>query len=216
MSTGIVYNYHYSTGEYQGQAEAPMDPVATQINREFTIMVPANATDIAPPEAVEGMVRVFVDGAWQQMEDHRGTVLYSTADKSVLTIDDFGELPAGYTEIAPGEFDSWDEQSGQWVTDTELQTATLFAKKVSDVTKAVQQRLDDFAKTRNYDGILSAASYSASTVTKFADEGQYAVEARDATWSACYQILDDVQNELRTEPTVEELLSELPTLEWPV
>lgn len=86
---------------------------------------------------------------------------------------------------------------------------------IACVQAAVQQRLDDFARTRNYDGILSAATYATSAVPKFATEGQYAVQARDVTWAACYQIMDDVQAGLRPMPTIEQVLAELPALVWP-
>ena len=86
---------------------------------------------------------------------------------------------------------------------------------VAAVTQAVQQRLDDFARTRAYDGILSAATYAASAVPKFAAEGQYAVQARDAAWAACYQIMADVQAGMRAMPSVDDVLAELPALEWP-
>ena len=79
----------------------------------------------------------------------------------------------------------------------------------------IQKRLDDFARTRNYDGILSAATYATSTVPKFKAEGQYAVEARDATWAKCYEILAAVEGGTRPMPTLEELIAELPVLTWP-
>ena len=85
---------------------------------------------------------------------------------------------------------------------------------VAAVTQAVQQRLDDFARTRNYDGILSAATYATSAVPKFASEGQYAVQARDAIWAACYAIMAEVQQGQRPMPTIEQVLAELPVLEW--
>jgi len=86
---------------------------------------------------------------------------------------------------------------------------------IAGFTAAVQQRLDDFAKTRGYDGILSAATYATSAVPKFQAEGQYAVEARDATWAMCYAILADVQGGQRAMPSQAELLAELPALVWP-
>ena len=87
---------------------------------------------------------------------------------------------------------------------------------IASVQQAVQQRLDDFARTRNYDGIMSAATYATSTVPGFAAEGQYAVQARDASWAACYQIMADVQAGLRPMPaSIQDVLDELPALEWP-
>ena len=41
------------------------------------------------------------------------------------------------------------------------------------------------------------------------------VEARDATWAKGYEILDDVLSGKRPMPTIEEVLAELPPLEWP-
>lgn len=85
------------------------------------------------------------------------------------------------------------------------------------IVDATQQRLDDFARTRNYDGILSACTYATSAVPKFAAEGQYAVQARDATWATLYQFMADVQAGTQPVPTgfegVEPLL---PPLAWPI
>ena len=86
---------------------------------------------------------------------------------------------------------------------------------VAQYTADVQQHLDTFARTRNYDGILSAATYATSTVPKFAAEGQYAVETRDATWTKFYEILAAVEAGSRPMPTLDELLAELPKLVWP-
>ena len=93
----------------------------------------------------------------------------------------------------------------------EEQQAALLAA----FTSAIQAHLDNFAQTRNYDGILSAATYATSTIPKFAAEGQYAVEARDATWATGYQIMDDVLGGKRPMPTPEAVLAELPSLVWP-
>lgn len=84
------------------------------------------------------------------------------------------------------------------------------------VVDAVQLRLDDFARTRAYDGILSACSYAASTVPQFKAEGDYCVQARDAHWSTCYQLLAEVQAGLRAVPTLDEVLAALPALQWPL
>jgi len=86
---------------------------------------------------------------------------------------------------------------------------------IEQYTAAIQDRLDAFAKTRNYDGILSACTYASSPTEKFATEGQYCVEQRDATWLAAYAILDDVNAGNRPMPTLEELFNELPVLAWP-
>lgn len=116
---------------------------------------------------------------------------------------DFGEI-APYVEPSdPQPDDDYTERGPEYI--------------IADATKRTQSRLDEFAKTRNYDGILSAATYATSTVPKFASEGQYAVQARDATWAALYAMMEAVQTEQRAMPSnYAEVEAELPALEWPV
>lgn len=86
----------------------------------------------------------------------------------------------------------------------------------ASIVNAVQDRLDSFARTRNYDGILSAATYATSTIPKFATEGQYAVDVRDATWATLYSILEEVQTGKRVPPmSYEDIKEDLPILVWP-
>lgn len=87
---------------------------------------------------------------------------------------------------------------------------------IENIVGETQRRLDNFARTRNYDGILSACTYATSTIQKFQIEGQYCVDARDATWAALYQILADVQANLRPPPTsFADIEADLPALVWP-
>lgn len=87
---------------------------------------------------------------------------------------------------------------------------------MAECVNLTQKRLDDFARTRNYDNILSACTYATSTVPKFAAEGQYCVAARDNTWATLYQVLAEVEAGTRQIPSgyadIEPLL---PVLEWP-
>ena len=94
---------------------------------------------------------------------------------------------------------------------------TAKAKTLQEsVVAATQQRLDTFARTRNYDGILSACTYATSTVSQFAVEGQYAVQVRDATWAALYQILAEAEAGTRPVPaSFDDVQPLLPALEWP-
>ena len=82
-------------------------------------------------------------------------------------------------------------------------------------TARVQRRLDDFARTKTYDSMLSACTYATSTDSVFAAEGQYCVSARDATWKAANVILNAVLTGERPVPAWEEIEAELPELAWP-
>lgn len=98
-------------------------------------------------------------------------------------------------------------------TQEELYKDALAIKKV--VTDATSKRLDDFAKTRNYDSILSACTYATSTVAQFASEGQLCVNLRDATWAKLYQIMQEVETGVRPMPSgYADIESELPELTW--
>ena len=116
---------------------------------------------------------------------------------------------------------SSDEQ--RWVQVWEVRGMTpeqLAAAKqalIEAVTQQTQARLDEFAKTRNYDGILSACTYATSPTAKFAAEGQYCVEARDATWSALYTIMAEVEAGTRPMPSgYADIEPDLPVLVWPI
>lgn len=88
---------------------------------------------------------------------------------------------------------------------------------IARMTKQIQQRLDNFARTRNYDGILSACTYATSTLPKFQSEGQYCVQKRDETWAAGYTLMEEVLAGQRPIPaSIADIESELPGLSWPV
>lgn len=86
-----------------------------------------------------------------------------------------------------------------------------------EITAAVQERLDTFARTKGYDGILSACSYASSNHPKYAPEGRYCIQAREETWDILFAIESDVLQGTRPMPlSYEEIASELPVLSWPV
>jgi len=127
----------------------------------------------------------------------------------VPSLDCYGEL---YTLIEAPE---WVQLGATWDGATFTNPPKSSEQIIAEFAAKVQSRLDAFARTRGYDGILSACTYATSTNPKFATEGQYCVQARDATWAKCYEILNAVQAGDRPVPTWEELEAELPVLQWP-
>lgn len=116
------------------------------------------------------------------------------------------------TPVKVGEV--WQQTWSVLQTPQEEVTKRVEALKVI-LQKAVQNRLDTFAQTRNYDGILSCCTYYNSTFQKFQQEAAYCVQVRDSTWETCYTILAQFEAGQRPMPTVAELLAELPALQWP-
>lgn len=86
---------------------------------------------------------------------------------------------------------------------------------IAGLVDAVQKHLDATARTRNYDGILSLCTYATSNDAIFAAEGQAGVVWRDACWRYSYQVMADIKAALRTIPTPDELVAELPEMVWP-
>ena len=148
-------------------------------------------------------------------------VAYLTINNIPFISDDY---MTGQPKGEPDQILQWDiEKLGAEPTEAQLDEAyasfVAAASKdrlLKDVVEQTQARLDDFAKTRNYDGILSLCTYATSTVPKFQTEGQYGVTARDATWAKLYEILAEVEAGARPMPTgFQDIEPELPILEWP-
>lgn len=127
----------------------------------------------------------------------------------------FGTCSDETNATAPGVLAEMTQQ--EWETARTDEMSIRAQRLMQSIVDATQKRLDDFARTRNYDGILSACTYATSTVPKFATEGQYCVEARDATWAKLYEMLAEVEAGTRPVPTgFADIEPELPVLEWPV
>lgn len=135
---------------------------------------------------------------WRLERDDAAKTWRTVADDSIIAR--FGLLRADFPNAVPPAL-------------PEYQAPDIAALIVA----ATQARLDAFAQARNYDGILSAATYAASAVPKFAAEGQYAITVRDQTWAALYTLMGAVQAGTHPMPSgfadVEPLL---PALAWPV
>lgn len=124
--------------------------------------------------------------------------------------------------IAP-RFQDFTDSEGVLQTAAAQEAATIAETQMlqlqalqNSIISQTQLRLDTFAKTKNYDGILSACTYATSSIPQFAAEGQAAVAARDQTWSTLYTILAEVQGGLRAVPTgFLDIESSLPALTWP-
>jgi hypothetical protein len=86
---------------------------------------------------------------------------------------------------------------------------------IASLTAAVQSHLDATARSRGYDGILSACTYTDDPIPKFAAEGQACKTWRGAVWAACYAHMDKVMAGKAPVPSKEELLALLPKMVWP-
>ncbi len=100
-------------------------PITLAVVPGIGAQMPDNAVELpaALPAADAGYAWAFVEGAAQQLPDHRG-IVYRTEDGSQLFHDELGPLPDGLTEIPkPGPLYVWSGDG--WVLDVvaELEAA---------------------------------------------------------------------------------------------
>lgn len=81
---------------------------------------------------------------------------------------------------------------------------------------AVQSHMDAAAVSAGYDDIKTAVTYADEpAVARFQQQGAAFRAWRSLCWDYCYTQLAAVQSATRTQPTVAELVSELPALALP-
>lgn len=145
--------------------------------------------------------------------------------KEVPTV--FGNLLLVKYEIVPYSLnkllsDIW-YLNRQYTLDSNEEIPPLFTDIPSDtiqrvitlIKQYVQEKLDTFAKTREYDNISSAASYSTSNDIRYKSEGERAVLLRDNTWNAFYTYLAEVQTGISEIPkSTKEIDDRIPILTW--
>ena len=88
--------------------------------------------------------------------------------------------------------------------------ATYEAVHTKRKSALVQKHMDDAAKAKGYDSILSAVSYAGSGHPVYDAEGAAFREWRSSCWANTFAILGDVFSGATTMPTDEAFLAQLP------
>lgn len=104
-----VFNYLDGTNEFIGESDMYIPPHTG---------LPANCTDIAPPDIPAGYAAVFNadEMKWHLMEDHRGKSVHETKTGAAIYISELGALPPDVTTISPtGNYQKWNGNA--WVDD---------------------------------------------------------------------------------------------------
>lgn len=78
----------------------------------------------------------------------------------------------------------------------------------------VQLMLDRKAQEKNYDNGFALSTYANSTIPSFKEEAKKYIEWRDQCWTICYGLLDKYQSGEIERPTVDDVMNQMPTLEW--
>lgn len=104
-----IFNLLDGTNEFIGESDAYIPPHTG---------LPANSTDIAPPDIPVGFAAVFNadEMKWDLVEDHRGKTVYETKTGAAIYISELGSLPSDVTTISPtGNYQKWNGNA--WVDD---------------------------------------------------------------------------------------------------
>lgn len=139
---------------------------------------------------------------------------------NVFVVSETQKPEVGYTQIV--EEVEPVEINGSWIQVWNVRPATqqeqdaAMAEIIQEFIDAIQRHLDSEARTKGYDNILSACSYAAGNHPKYSVEGQACLAWREAVWDKGFEILNEVQSGARPIPTIEQVLSELPPMVWPV
>ncbi|EKY9179988.1 tail fiber assembly protein [Salmonella enterica] len=110
-----IFNLRSDTNEFIGAGDAYIPPHTR---------LPANCTDIAPPDIPASHIAVFDAGTqtWSLREDHRSETVYDTTTGNQIYISAPGPLPENVTSVSPdGEYQKWDGKA--WVKDEAAETA---------------------------------------------------------------------------------------------
>ena len=83
------------------------------------------------------------------------------------------------------------------------------------LTDGVQVYMDSKVQERNYDNVHTCVgTYLYSPIDKFRIEAEAVKDWVSYVWARCYEILAEVKAGNREVPTLEEVISELPELNW--
>jgi hypothetical protein len=119
------------------------------------------------------------------------------------------------------KFQDYTDQTGVVHTKQQQEQEALAKaaeEKLQQTVKTYEAAIDSFfdqkAKEKGYDSRITCA-LRAGFVGPFQQEGIAFAQWMDNCYSYIYQVLEQVKANTRPQPTIEELLAELPVLTWP-
>ncbi|EAP8158312.1 tail fiber assembly protein [Salmonella enterica] len=134
-----VYNLRSDTNEFIGAGDAYIPPHTG---------LPANCTDIAPPDIPSSHIAVFDSETetWKLKEDHRGETVYDTTAGNPVYISEPGPLPENFTSVSPGDgYKKWDSKAKVWVNDEAAEAAARLREAEGTKKRLLQLATDKIA-----------------------------------------------------------------------
>ncbi|HHP3328820.1 TPA: tail fiber assembly protein [Salmonella enterica subsp. enterica serovar Muenchen] len=132
-----IFNLRSDTNEFIGAGDAYIPPHTG---------LPANCTDIAPPDIPSSHIAVFdaETQTWSLQEDHRGETVYDTTTGNQVYISELGPLPENVTSVSPdGEYQKWDGKA--WVKDEAAEKAAQLRQAEETKSRLLQMASEKIA-----------------------------------------------------------------------
>ncbi|EBS3608380.1 tail fiber assembly protein [Salmonella enterica subsp. enterica serovar Poona] len=132
-----IFNLRSDTNEFIGAGDAYIPPHTG---------LPANCTDIAPPDIPSSHIAVFdaETQTWSLQEDLRGETVYDTTTGNQVYISEPGPLPENVTSVSPdGEYQKWDGKA--WVKDEAAETAARLREAEGTKSRLLQMASEKIA-----------------------------------------------------------------------
>ncbi|HAD9339604.1 TPA_asm: tail fiber assembly protein [Salmonella enterica] len=132
-----IFNLRSDTNEFIGAGDAYIPPHTG---------LPANCTDIAPPDIPASHIAIFdaETGTWSLHEDHRGETVYDTTTGNQVYISAPSPLPENVTSVSPdGEYQKWDGKA--WVKDEAAETAARLREAEGTKSRLLQMASEKIA-----------------------------------------------------------------------
>ncbi|EAT1306484.1 tail fiber assembly protein [Salmonella enterica] len=134
-----IFNLRSDTNEFIGAGDAYIPPHTG---------LPANCTDIAPPDIPASHIAVFdaETETWSLKEDHRGETVYDTITGNQVYISTPGPLPENVTSVSPGgEYQKWDSKARVWVNDEAAEAAARLREAEGTKSRLLQMAAEKIA-----------------------------------------------------------------------
>ncbi|EDR4002180.1 tail fiber assembly protein [Salmonella enterica] len=135
--TITIYNLRSDTNEFIGAGDAYIPPHTG---------LPANCTDIAPPDIPASHIAVFdaETEMWSLHENHRGETVYDTTTGNQVYISSPGPLPENVTSVSPdGKYQKWNGKA--WVKDEVAETAARLREAEGTKSRLLQTAAEKIA-----------------------------------------------------------------------
>ncbi|HGJ4365575.1 TPA: tail fiber assembly protein [Salmonella enterica subsp. enterica serovar Thompson] len=127
-----IFNLRSDTNEFIGAGDAYIPPHTG---------LPANCTDIAPPDIPSSHIAVFdaETQTWSLKEDHRGETVYDKTTGNQMYISKPGPLPENVTSVSPGGgYKKWDSKAKVWVNDEGAEVAARLREAEGTKSRLLQ------------------------------------------------------------------------------